>query len=130
MSNVHILHQEVVATHYRGAFGERSTRNGDIFAHRVVVANLANRLLAVEFQVLRLGRYACAGKELIAISNTCTLMNGDTIEQMIVVSEHRIAVYIAKRTYHIIVSQLGFGVNKGHGTDLIHNEMLCFVGQY
>ena len=78
----------------------------------------------MELQVLRLGRDTRSWEELIAAANACALVDGDAIEQMVVVAQHRIAVDVAERANHIIVSQFGLRMNKGHGTDLIHNDML------
>ena len=78
----------------------------------------------MELQVLRLGRDTRSWEELIAAANACALMDGNAIEQMVVIAQYRITVDVAERANHIIVSQFGLRMNKGHRTDLIHNDML------
>ena len=52
--DVHILHEQVVVADDGGTLRCCTSRDGDILTYGVVVAYLANRVLALELQVLRL----------------------------------------------------------------------------
>lgn len=60
VSHVNGLHQEVVAAYYGLALRGCTTRDSNVLTDAVVIAHLAGCLLALELQVLRLGRDAGA----------------------------------------------------------------------
>ena len=79
VSHVNGLHQEVVAAYYGLALRGSTTRDSNVLTDTVVVANLACCLLALELQILRLGRDAGTWEELIVVSDAGTYMDGDAV---------------------------------------------------
>ena len=79
VSHVNGLHQEVVAAYYGLALRGCTTRDSNVLTDTVVVANLACCLLALELQILRLGRDAGTWEELIVVSDAGTYMDGDAV---------------------------------------------------
>jgi hypothetical protein len=65
----------------------------------------------LEFQVLRLGADAGTGEYLVAITQACPEMQGDTIQQAVVITYHHILVNDTERTDYIIVAQDSFRIN-------------------
>ena len=120
VGHMHVLHQEAVVAHYRGALRSRTAGDGHILTDAVRVAYLAETVLTLELQVLGLGRYARAGEKLVAVADTGTVVYRHTVVKMVVVAYNRVAVDIAERAYHIVVAQLGFRMHKGHGAYGIH----------
>ena len=76
VSHVNGLHQEVVAAYYGLALRGCTTRDCNVLTDTVVIANLACCLLALELQILRLGRDAGTWEELIVVSDAGTYMDG------------------------------------------------------
>ena len=120
MGDMHVFHQQVVVAHNCCAFGSRSTGDGDVFSDRIVVTDFTNRVLASEFQVLRLGGDACARQNLIPVANARTIIDGNTVLEMIVVANNRVSVDETERANHIIFSKFRFRVHERQRTDLIH----------
>ena len=79
VSHVNGLHQEVVAAYYGLALRGCTTRDSNVLTDTVVIANLACCLLALELQILRLGRDAGTWEELIVVSDAGTYMDGDAV---------------------------------------------------
>ena len=112
MGDVHVFHQKVVRTDDGHAFRRCSTRNRDVFADGIVVANLTGRDFTLEFQVLRLGRKTCAWQNLVAVANSRSLIDGDAILKHVVVADDDIAVDIAKRTDDVARTELRLGMDE------------------
>ena len=113
VGHVHVLHEQIVAAHLGRSFGGCATRNGHILADAVVVANLAQSFLALELQILWLGRQAGTGEHLVAVADTGTEINRYTILKDVVVADDGVAVNIAERADDIVLTQLGLGMHKG-----------------
>ena len=79
VSHVNGLHQEVIAAYYGLALRGCTTRDSNVLTDTVVIANLACCLLALELQILRLGRDAGTWEELIVVSDAGTYMDGDAV---------------------------------------------------
>jgi hypothetical protein len=105
---VHVLHQQIVVAHDGGAFRGRSTADGYVLSDAVVVAYLANGVLALELQILRFCGNACAGEDFIVRTNAGTVVDGDTVLKIVVVAQDGVSVYVAKGPDDIVVSELGF----------------------
>jgi hypothetical protein len=65
----------------------------------------------LEFQVLRLGGDTGTGKYLVAITQARSEMQGDTIQQTVIITYHHILVNDTERTDYIIVAQDSFRIN-------------------
>ena len=124
MCHMHVLHQQVAVTDDSLPLRCRATADGDVLADGVVVANLAGRLLALELQVLRLGGDGSPREELIVIANAGSEVNGDIVQEPVVVSYDDVLVYHAEGAYHVVVAQFCLGVNNSHGVYLIHCSLL------
>ena len=74
VSNVHALHEQVVVAHNCCALGCGTTRDGDILANAVVVANLAQGFFSTVFEILRLCRDTGTWEYLVIVSQTGTSM--------------------------------------------------------
>ena len=108
MCNVHILHKEIIASKLCSALGSRAPGDSDIFAYGVIIPNFTNSILALEFQILRLCGYTGTGENLIAVSNSCTIVYGYTILENIIISNNSILINETERTYYIIIAQFCF----------------------
>ena len=119
--NVHVFHQQIVVAHSCGSARGRSTRDGYVFADTVVVANLAEGVFAGKLQILRFGGNACSGKNLVIVAQSGSVVQSDAVLQVVAVSDHRVAIDVAEWANKIVLSQYGFGVDVGQGTDLVHS---------
>lgn len=101
VSNVHVLHEQVVVTHDGSSLGSCSTRDSHILANRVVVANLASGDFALELQVLRLCGDAGTCQYLVAVADARPLIDGDAVLKHVVVADDDIAIDIAEGPYNV-----------------------------
>ena len=120
MGHVHVFHQQVAVAYDGCSFRGRATTDGDILAYAVVIANLASRFLALEFQVLGLGRDAGTGKELVVRADAGTVVDGHAVLKHIIVAHHGVLVDIAERADDVVVAKFGFRMDKCHGMNLVH----------
>ena len=104
VSHMHVLHQQVTVANHRLALGSGSAANGYILADRIVVAYLAGSLFTLELQVLGLGGDGRAWEELVIVTDSCTIMYGDVIEQLVVVANDYVFVDDTERTNHVTVA--------------------------
>lgn len=118
--HMHILHEQVVAAHLCGTLGSRAPGDGYVLTNGIVVANLAQRILALELQVLGFGGYACAGEDLVAVAQACAVVDGYAVLEDIVRANDCISVDIAERANDIIVAEFGFRMYKCQRTYIIH----------
>ncbi len=65
-------------------------------------------------------------EELVVVAYAGTIVYGYAVLKDVVVAHNRVAVDVAERSYDIIVSKFGFGVNEGHRAYLIHLCNLLF----
>lgn len=127
MGDMDVFHQKAMVAYLSRTFGSRTSGYVHILTKTVEVSYLANAILAFEFQVLGLGGNASTCKELIVVADSRTIIDGDTVLQHIVVAQYRVTVDIAEWTYDVVVAQLGIGMHIGHGTDLVHIQLLLGV---
>ena len=111
MPDVHVLHQQVAIAHYGLALGSSAARDGNILTDRVVVANLTGGYLALELQILRLGRDTGTREELVAITDASTKVNGHVVQEFVVVAYHHVLVDDAEGTNDIVVAQFSLWVD-------------------
>ena len=120
MRHVHILHQQVAIADNGLAFRGRATADGNIFTDGIVVTYLASSLFATELQVLRLRRNAATGEKLIARANASAEMDGDIVEEFVVVTDDNILVDDAEGTNDVAVAELCLGVNHCQWVYCVH----------
>ena len=96
VSDVHILHEQIVAAHNGSSLGSCTARDSYILTDRVVVADLASGDLALELQVLWLCGKAGACQHLVAVSDACALINSDAVLEHVVIADNDIAVDVAE----------------------------------
>ena len=111
VANVHVLHQQVTVAYNGLALRGGASADGDVLADGVVVANFTGGILALELQVLGLGGYAGTGEELVAVANACTIVDGDIIQELIVITNDNVLVDDAEGTDDVAVAELCLGVN-------------------
>ena len=96
VSDVHVLHEQVVVAHDGGSLGSCTARDSYVLTDGVVVADLASGDLALELQVLRLCGKTGACQHLVAVSDACALINSDAILEHVVIADNDVAVDIAE----------------------------------
>ncbi len=104
MGDVHILHEQVAVAHDGLTFRSCASADGDILADAVVVANLACGLLAFELEVLGLGGDAGSGEELVPIADACAEMDGDAVQELVVVTDDNILIDDAEGADDVVVT--------------------------
>ena len=112
VSHVNSLHQEVVAAYHGLALRGSTTRDRNVLTDAVVVAHLAGCLLALELQVLRLGRDAGAWEEFIIVADTSAHVDGNAVLQYVVIAQNGVLVDIAERTDNVVVTEFCLWMNK------------------
>ena len=120
VTDVHILHQQVAVADNSLSLRSRTATDGDILANRVVVANLAGGLLALELQILGFGGDAGTWKELVIVAYAGTKMNGDIVQEFIVVADNNILIDDAEGTDNVVIANLCLRVNDSQWMYLIH----------
>jgi hypothetical protein len=101
---MHTFHKEVVVAHNGLAFRGCTTVDGNILTNRIVVTNLSRSFLALELQVLRHSTNYGTGENSVVIAHTRTVKQGNTIHQLIVISDNYILIDVAERTNFAICS--------------------------
>ena len=112
VGDVHVLHEQIVAAHDGCSLRSRTTRDGDVLANGVVVANLAGGDFALELQVLRFCRNACAREYFVPVTDSRTLIDGDAILKHVVVADDDIAVDVTERADDVVVAELCLGMDE------------------
>ena len=112
VSHVNGLHQEVVAAYYGLALRGYTTRDRNVLTDAVVIAHLAGRLLALELQVLRLGRDAGAWEKFIIVADASAHVDGNAVLQYVVIAQNGVLVDIAERTDNVVVTEFCLWMNK------------------
>ena len=120
MCHVHILHEQVVRTHHGFPAACGTTADGHVFAYAVVVANLAKRVFAPVFEVLRFGADACSWEELVPVAYSGSVVDGDTVIQFVIVADDGILLDYAEGADDVVVADFCLWVNDGKWTDLVH----------
>ena len=112
VSHVNGLHQEVVAAYYGLALRGCTTRDSNVLTDTVVIAHLAGCLLALELQVLRLGRDAGAWEKFIIVADASAHVDGNAVLQYVVIAQNGVLVDIAERTDNVVVTEFCLWMNK------------------
>ena len=112
VSHVNGLHQEVVAAYYGLALRGCTTRDSNVLTDAVVIAHLAGCHLALELQVLRLGRDAGTWEEFIIVADTSAHVDGNAVLQYVVIAQNGVLVDIAERTDNVVVTEFCLWVNE------------------
>ena len=112
VSHVNSLHQEVVAAYHGLALRGCTTRDSNVLTDAVVVAHFAGCHLALELQVLRLGRDASAWEEFIIVADTSAHVDGNAVLQYVVIAQNGVLVDIAERTDNVVVTEFCLWMNK------------------
>lgn len=112
VSHVNSLHQEVVAAYHGLALRGCTTRDSNVLTDAVVIAHLAGCHLALELQVLRLGRDAGAWEKFIIVADTSAHVDGNAVLQYVVIAQNGVLVDIAERTDNVVVTEFCLWMNK------------------
>ena len=111
MTDMHVLHQQIAIANHGLALRCCAAADGDVLANGVVVTYLAGRHLALELQVLGFRRDAGSREELVIVSDACPEMDGDIVQELVVVANDHVFVNHAERAYHVVVAKFGLRVN-------------------
>ena len=104
VGNVHIFHQKVMASYTCCTFCCGATRDSYILTDTVIIAYFTCAFFTFEFQVLWFRRYTGSWKELVMASNTCTIVNSDTVLEYVIVAHNSVLVDETERPDNIIVA--------------------------
>ena len=111
VADMHVLHQQVAVAYDGLALRGCTATDCDILTDGVVVADLAGRLLTLEFQVLGLRGDAGTWEDLVVVAQTGSEVKRHVIQQLIVVTNNHVFVNHAEWADDVVITQLCLWVN-------------------
>ena len=108
VTHVHVCHQQIVVADDGASLRSRAAVDGHELADGVVVANLAGRLFALEFKILRHSANHSVRKHPAILADARAFANHRTAHYSSAVANHHVFVYCHKRTYLYVFSYFRF----------------------